>query len=284
MRMAEWKSARSQLVDQFLTINGENTATATFADGSVPKIVPVLLDLLRSQLWARCPTTFGGGTALCAWARTGISNEMSTVIGGPEFAGVTDLVDAVRQQVPARVQLETLLTYLVGAASSNDALASLLATSDDIVQAMNDDTNLVPIYNAMMSEALKPSLTDVKGNIVQKGMVDAQLALLARVSGKAIDATGTEICSKELDPDQILQLALGKLVTPMTDAAGNPTQTPLDVVLDTIADVNRASPGQAAKLNGSDYGNISNEVSEFLLDPQRGLEQFYAIVRKGTVD
>jgi hypothetical protein len=284
MRMAEWKSARSQLVDQFLTVNGENTATATFADASVPKIVPVLLDLFRSQLWARCPMTFGGGTALCAWARTGITNEMSTVIGGPEFAGVTDLVDAMRQQVPARVQLEALLAYLVNAASTNDALASLLATTDDVVQAMNDDTNLVPIYNAVMSEALKPSLTDSKGEIVQKGMVDAQLALLARISGKSFDASGTEICSKELDPDQILQLALGKLVTPMTDATGNPTQTPLDVILDTIADVNRASPGQTTKLDGSDYGNISNEVSEFLLDPQRGLEQFYAIVRKGTVD
>ena len=283
-RMAEWKSARSQLVDQFLTVDGENTATATFADASVPKIVPVLLDLLRSQLWARCPTTFGGGTALCAWARTGITNEMSTVIGGPEFGGALDVVDAVRQQVPARVQLETLLTYLVNGASSNDALSSLLATSDDVLQAMNDDTNLVPIYNSVMSEALKPSLTDSKGNILQKGTVDALLALLARISGKAYDTTGTEICSKELDPDQTLQVALGNLVTPMTDATGNPTQTPLDVVLDTISDVNRASPGQGTKLTGSDYGNIANEVSEFLLDPQRGLEQFYAIVRKGTVD
>jgi hypothetical protein len=33
-----------------------------------------------------------------------------------------------------------------------------------------------------------------------------------------------------------------------------------------------------------DLGNTANELSEFLLDPERGLEQFYAIVRNGTED
>jgi hypothetical protein len=37
-------------------------------------------------------------------------------------------------------------------------------------------------------------------------------------------------------------------------------------------------------MQGTDLANAANELSEFLLDPQRGLEQYYAIVRNGTVN
>ncbi len=80
----------------------------------------------------------------------------------------------------------------------------------------------------------------------------------------------------------MLDVALAHLVTPMTGSNGQRTETPLEVIVDTIADVNRAAPGTTTKLAGTDYANMANELSEFLLDRQRGLEQFYAIVRNGT--
>ena len=80
----------------------------------------------------------------------------------------------------------------------------------------------------------------------------------------------------------MLNVALARLVTPMTGSNGQPTETPLEVIIDTIADVNRAAPGATTKLQGTDYANMGNELSEFLLDDQRGLEQFYQIVRNGT--
>ncbi len=87
----------------------------------------------------------------------------------------------------------------------------------------------------VLSEATSPSLVDTNGNIVQKGMVDAQLALLARISGKAYDtARKTELCSTELDPESgARQVALGNLVTPMSGANGQLTETPLEVIADT---------------------------------------------------
>ena len=48
------------------------------------------------------------------------------------------------------------------------------------------------------------------------------------------------------------------------------------------ADVNRAAPEQTDKLQAADYANIADNVSDFLLNGESGLEQFYAIVRKGT--
>jgi hypothetical protein len=52
--------------------------------------------------------------------------------------------------------------------------------------------------------------------------------------------------------------------------------------MDVVADVNRADPSSTDKLQGFDYATITDEVQGFLLDPQRGMEQFYAIVRNGT--
>jgi hypothetical protein len=54
------------------------------------------------------------------------------------------------------------------------------------------------------------------------------------------------------------------------------------VIADVVADVNRADPSAQTKLAGDDYGNIPNEVSEFLLDPGTGLEQVYAVVKQAT--
>ena len=38
----------------------------------------------------------------------------------------------------------------------------------------------------------------------------------------------------------------------------------------------------ADPLQPPDYANISNELDAFLTDPERGIEQFYAIVRNAT--
>jgi hypothetical protein len=274
-RQAQWRSARSQLVDQFLGVSGENTKTQSFVDPSLTKILPVILGSVRAQLWAYCPP----GAASCPWARTQLWTNASTTIGGPTFASAMDLNEAIRRDDGGRTETEKLLTYLVDSASSNDALAEMLATLDDMMQVMRDDANLVPFYHVMAAAAVA-SATDKDGNL-QRGVLDATTALLARVAGRAYDSGNNEICAKELDPNGVLNIALAKLVTPMTTGTTT-TETPLEIIVDTIADVNRAAPGASTKLLGADYANMGNELSEFLLDPQRGLEQFYQIVRNGT--
>jgi hypothetical protein len=117
---------------------------------------------------------------------------------------------------------------------------------------------------------------------VHRGTIDATTALLSRIAGRAYDGS-TEVCANELDPDAVLAMALANLVTPMQGSNGQPSETPLEVILDTIGDVNRVSPGALGPVQPADLGNASNELSEFFLDPQRGLEQFYAIVKNGAV-
>ena len=80
----------------------------------------------------------------------------------------------------------------------------------------------------------------------------------------------------------MLTAVLAKLVTPVSDASFN-GQTPLELIIDVIADVNRVDP--SAKYDGTlrqaDYANMSTNVVSFLTDPQNGLEQFYEVVRNG---
>ncbi|MEO6573621.1 MAG: hypothetical protein ABIP89_07275, partial [Polyangiaceae bacterium] len=74
--------------------------------------------------------------------------------------------------------------------------------------------------------------------------------------------------------------AMQNVVTPMGPMMEK--QTPLEVILDVIGDVNRVAPDQTDKLAAGDYASIADNVGDFLVNKQRGLEQFYEIVRQGT--
>jgi hypothetical protein len=283
-RLAQWRNARSKLVDQFLTINGTGSSSS-FADVSVPNILPVLLTTLREQVVANCASSFSPPYPACSWAMGGLTNKMQTSMQGPLFAGLIGLGDTIRQNESGRTQLEALLTYLLNAASQNDALPAILGASDDIIQVLSDDTNMVPFYH-VAAEAARPTVLNADGTVAQKGNMESTIDLLSRLTGRVYaDPTGKdtfEDCAAEIDPNQVLNVALEHLVTPMTASGSLNGVTPLQVIIDTIADVNRASPGTTTKLAPNDYMSIATSVSEFMSSPTSGLEQFYAVIRQGT--
>lgn len=278
-RLAQWRLARSQLVDQFLGVTGTGPGS-TFTNVSVPKIVPTVIDMTRAQLFSHCPQSFTPPYPRCDWARDQLTTLLSNVVRGPTFSASLDLLEAVRKDDNARRQVGLLVQYLLDSASKNDALPAALASTNDILQLLQDDTNLVPLYH-VLAKSLERSQVDASGNITQKSVLDAQLALLGRVAGRA-GTSGVESCKDELDPNQVLTIALGNLVTPMTAANGQQELTPLQVIMDVIGDVNRDAPEKTDKLLPADYASIADNVSDFMLNKERGLEQFYEIVRQGT--
>jgi hypothetical protein len=278
-RQDQWKLARSQLVDQFLGVTGMGAMSA-FTDPSLPKITPTLIDMLRAQLWVRCPDSFGTQTPKrCAWSRDDWANKMGDVVKGPLFSTILDLTDTIRANDAARVELEALLQYLVDVASTNDAFAALLATSADLLQVLRDDANIVPLFH-VLAQAFATSNFD--GHDVPS-MVDAQSSMLARISGRAFDMDKVELCGKELDPNQILSRLLTNLVTPVVLKNKNVATTPVEVVMDVIADLNRVDPQRTDRLDVADYGSVTGSVTDFLLNKEQGLEQFYEIIRQGTL-
>jgi len=47
-----------------------------------------------------------------------------------------------------------------------------------------------------------------------------------------------------------------------------------------VADVQRGVPGHAEARSPEDYQRIGRELASFLLDPEHGLERFYAVANR----
>jgi hypothetical protein len=274
-RRPAWRAARSQLVDQFLSTTGAGAQTA-WQNPSIPAILPALFDAIQSQVLAQCPDR--SSRAACTYFTQQMPQNLSDVVGGPTFAAVMDLLDALRSDPTARGQVEQLLQYLMGPGGAPDVRPAMMSASVDLLQYLGDDTNLSPLYNAAADVLGAPTL-DPNGNVVRRGLADAALETLAHVFAVAKDAKGDEVCAQEIDPNHAIASILGDLVTPI----GPTQQPPIEALMDVAADVNRAHPGDAAKLDAADYANIANEISEFCLDPARGLEQVYTVVREATM-
>lgn len=275
-RQAKWRSARSQIVDTFFSVAGTGKMT-TWANPAIAKILPPLIDALHAQLIAHCPDR----SAPCAWAQRDLAQNLGDVVGGPTFAAAIDLLDAIRKDDAARTGIESLLQYLLDPASGDDARATTLAAATDALQVLSDDTNLSPLYRAIAS-ATGSALVDEKGNVLRRSMLDAVVESLSRIFARAIDAHGAETCSVEVDPNRAIAAVLRHFVTP----AGPNQPAPIEVIIDVLADVNRAQPNLAAegrKLEAADYGNIANEISQFALDKASGLEQVYEVIREATL-
>jgi hypothetical protein len=201
---------------------------------------------------------------------------LSQLIEGPEFAASVDLVDAIRQDPGARPQLENLLSYLFDATSGNDAQSGALAAVADMLQVLDDDTDFTNLEQ-LLAQAMKAPLVGSQGNVVRRGLADAGVRMMSRIMQQSILGTGAQACTQDRDPNHALATIMANMVTPMTNGL-----TPLEVIADAVADVNRAVPQVTTKLTGPDYGNIGDELSQFMLDPSRGLEQFYTVIKQAT--
>jgi hypothetical protein len=274
-RQPAWRTARSQFVDQFFGVAGSGTQSS-WANPAIPAVAPALIDVVEEQILAQCPDR--SSRATCAWWPETLPQNLADVVGGPTFAATLDVVDAIRADDAARAQLEQLLQYLLDPSSANDARAATMSASADVLQLLDDDTNLVPLYHAA-ADALGAQVAGPDGTPLRRGLVDAAIELFVRVFAAAHDAQGNEVCAKEVDPNGALSIVLSNLVTP----AGPSGSSPVEAMIDAAADVNRAHPDDTGKLAGADYANIAKEVREFCLDPASGLEQMYALVRQATL-
>jgi hypothetical protein len=274
-RLPAWRAARSQFVDEFLSVAGTG-GQSTWSNAGVPAIVPPIVDALHAQILAQCPDR--SSRAACTWWTQQMPQNVSDTVGGPLFAATMDLADAIRANGAARAELERLLQYLLDPTSAGDARAATMAASADLLQVLGDDTNLTPFFHAA-ADVLGAEVRDDHGEIARRGLADAGINVLTRIFAAARNPQGTEACAQEVDPEGAIEAALAHLVTPM----GAGQASPIEALVDVIADVNRAHPDQTTKLDGNDFANIANEISEFCVDPASGLEQVYEVIREATM-
>ena len=137
-RRESWKRARSQLVDQFLGVSGARS-TSEFKNPALAKMTPVIIDLVRSQLFAHCPRSFSPPYEKCSWASTELVKKAQDVLSGPLAAGGLETLDAIGRDPESRKQTELMLQYLVDTTSRNDALAGVLAYREGVTARARGD-------------------------------------------------------------------------------------------------------------------------------------------------
>ncbi|MBK8255783.1 MAG: hypothetical protein IPK82_24340 [Polyangiaceae bacterium] len=258
-RKAQWKAARSLLVDEFLTIDGEGKNGAKFRNKAVPKILATTLKLLREQINGHCPDR--ETTGKCDWASKELPDKLATTISGPVFAGLMDVQEALRADEAARLETQRLLVHILSSDADPESYQSALSSFADVVQVLQADGELAPILRA-----LAPSVAP-KDDPNGAGAGDSMLAVLQA------------LVDDQYDPYHVMDYVLPAAVTPMDDGSN---RAPLEIFIDAIADIHRIdaeTESSDSPLETTDYGTIFTSVSQFLTSETRGLEQFYFIVQ-----
>jgi hypothetical protein len=267
-RRVAWKDAWSRLAHQFLAVRGEREASE-FTNPLAALLLPPALDLLRSELYARCPETWTPPYARCTWMRDAVTQQAQEFLGGPMFATAWDFLEAARRDTALWAQVEGLTNHLLNP-ESPETWPALLGTSVDGVQLLAAEGKHGASLAHLASEALKP-----------EALVDATLVLGRRVAGKAYTEDGTtQVCAREMDPHELMPGVLARLVTPTAIPGEAMPRTPWEVLTEAVADIQRVVPGQAEARSAEDYQRITHELVSFLMDPEHGLERFYAVASK----
>jgi hypothetical protein len=256
MRRGQWKRARSQLVDEFLAVDGSGAAAA-FHNRAMPRTTTALLRVAREQLNARCPDRETGGA--CPWAKKDLGDKLASTLSGPLFGALMDVQEKLRADEPSRRELERLLSTVLAASSSGDALQGMLASLSDILQILSDDGNFSPIFNAIST------ISNPAGDKDGPGAADTTIKVLKALTGD------------EYDRYHVLDHVLPALVTPLD---GDKSPSPIEIFMDTIADVNRLDASKPDPLDTEDYKAIMGTMNSFMTNETRGLEQFYTIIQK----
>ena len=248
-----WKGATSTLVDLLFTVDNNN-GTRQLHNRHMHGVTIVLVDFIKDRLTAH---TQAGD--LDMWLSTTLVKNLADTLSGPAPAALIDFTAKLETQPKALTQLYSLLNYLVG--GTGDAQFSvLLATTADLLQAMLDDKNLVPIAHSAGAAVDRTN-----------GVVDAQLSLLNR--SRAFDPN----CPAQGGKQCTLTTVLANLYA----NRGAKAQPPISDLADSIGEVNRTSPGAGLNVDytAADYVSILKTTADFLTSESDGFLRFVDIVK-----
>ncbi len=258
-RRADWRTARHAIAEQFL-------ATDTLGEGFRLRNQRARAILLTALPFARDRIDRHRADGdLEEWSTT-LHSRMADQMREPLMSGLIRFLDAVNEDPEARDALAALMGYLVTVASDNDAFASTLYGAADALMVLDDDHNIVPLMHAL-SEAMAPNVRDA---IASGGELD--------IEGSAVrDSLVLVRDIQDVDDARTLRKILQNVsALPET---GEPV-TPLETIIDVIAEVNRATPNEPGSLRADDYLSVFGQVTDFIRSDEHGLERLTAVVQQ----
>ncbi len=257
-RLTRWRTGRTALAEQLL--RPTTGATLRLANRRTHAALRVLVPFVRARL-----AEHRAAGDLGAWA-DGLTARAEASLGSAATSAALAFLRAVEADPEARDAIAGLVAYLVDAGSANDAFDTTLLALADLLQVLEDDANLTPLLRALAA-ALAPNA---------RAAVDDGAAL--DTSGSTTDDTLTLIRRVDaLDDRRALLAVLANVVSLPDDGEA---ETPLETLVDVIAEVNRHSPGAGGPLDAADHRRILETTRDFLRDEDRGLERLYRVVQE----
>lgn len=248
-RRTDWQSARSSLVDLFLSVDGSGTS-ARFHNPRFAGVARALTAWLADRVSAH--RTAGD---LDAWAQS-LAPRLSDTLTGAPFTVTTDLLLAIDRDPEARTAILRLTANLLATGSTQRQPSNFATTTTalaDIMQALRADGDIDPILHVFAPAFAR-----------DQGLVHKTLRFLDSARAR--------------DTDHVLMSVLSHTVQ-RPAGPDRFAHEPLTVLADTIAEVNREHPGDTTAMSPRDVFFMLREVVSFLTDPSRGFEQLYYIIQ-----
>jgi len=288
-RLAPWREARSQLVDLILDVERPEPSKWQLKNPRARAVLINVVSLLRDRLATykkeEEACLMGGGSAeTCqqrrAWS-IGLTGRLEKSLGQPVTAATLRLLDQYwKADGNPGGELLKLLNWVSKEQAQtkqgdNDPFDTTLLSVTDMLQVFEDTTNVAPVMRFLSTAVAPNALTvataggEIKATDLAEGSLEKTLELIREI--------------KKLDKaPKGQQSVLTKLMRALATVHGKHGETPLEVILDSIAEVNRAAPGpdDGKALNGADLRAVLFETQDFLSNERHGIERLYHIIQE----
>ena len=273
-RQQYWLASRSKLVDQLLTVNATGGTFALANRRSyalVMRALPWLRERIDEHVQAGDLETWVDGSD----TQRGLVDRALGVLAHPLMARAVDLYDHFWADTAAGDEVASLTAYLLDEEANPEAFTGALIAAADTLKLFDRDPDLTPALRFAALAIAPDALDAVEGG-------DAQLDVDEGTAYRFLEVThelAKLFAEQERSP---LARLLNNAVQPMS--APMPAQlagkSPLEVLIDVIAEVNRAAPEAPSTLplDAVDNKSVFAQLSQFLSSEDRGLERLYQVI------
>jgi hypothetical protein len=267
-RHRRWLDGRGLLVDHLLAASCDPGGACSIDNRRALEAVRVVLPFLRDRI-----AFHRDQGDLEEWAQT-FGRRAGDTLGSPLGSAAIRWIDALQEDPQSREALARFVAYLLADGSPEEAFANTITATADLLQWLEDDHNMDPLL-ASLSAALAPNaraLVEDGGDdpvAIDGSAVDQATRLLRQISG--------------VDDERTLRRVLQNLVA-LPDAGR--LETPLETILDVIAEINRAEArlNEGTHLDPEDYEEVLDRTVDFLTNEHRGLERLYDVIQHRTLE
>jgi hypothetical protein len=265
-KLDAWHAARSALVDQFLSTEVNPDGTTRLSNQNGRQLGVVLANFGADQL-----KRHREAGDLEQWAE-GLTQRMLDVLDHPITAGVVSVLEAVYTSPEASSQLARAVANITDPdANPRDFLGMTVAIADT-GEFLATDPNLTPVVQFGALVAAPNAFRAIDSQEPPDATKGAAYAAIDM--SRAVLAANAPVAGGP-------KSALARLLQNMVSPSLTNTESPVESMIDLVADVNRTNPlaPSSEPLTADDYRAVFSQLQKFLTDGDRGLERLYKVIQ-----